>query len=233
LNVQSTTGSNRLQSPLSTLLLFTRQPAGYTAAIFDLDGVIVNTAGYHFSAWARLASELGFTLPFEVSHQIKGATRRNSLEIVLSAGGLQLSEAKKSHLLEVTRTEYRDYIQTLTPSDLLPGVTGYLQMLKQAGVAIGLGSSSRSAASILARLELLSYFDAIVTGSEVNKPKPHPEVFLTAARKLGHSPQSCVVFEDSQAGLTAAKTAGMLSVGVGNPADLPQADLVILNFILA
>lgn len=232
MNVQSTKGSNRLQSPLSTLLFFTRQPKTYTAAIFDLDGVIVDTAGYHFAAWARLADGLGFTLPPEAGQQIKGATRPQSLEIVLSAGGLQLSEDEKSRLLESTQADYRRYIQTLGPPNLLPGVLVYLQTLKRAGVAIGLGSSSRSAAIILAQLGLLEYFDTLVTGSQITFPKPHPEVFLTAAHNLGHRPQSCVVFEDSQAGLTAAKAAGMLAIGVGAAADLPQADLVIPGFAI-
>ena len=228
---QDQTGSSRLSSPLSTLFLFTKQAAVYDTAIFDLDGVITATSEYHFAAWSSVAARLGFQLPLSANVQIKGATRQRSLEIVLNHGGLELPEIEKINLLEQTQSDYLKYIQTMGAGNLIPGIDRYIRQLREAGVKIGLGSSSRNATAILSQLGLINLFDVVVDGNAVHLSKPHPQVFLTAAELLGKSSKTCVVFEDSQAGLIAAKASGMLAIGVGEVEDFPQADLVIHNFV--
>ncbi len=203
---------------------------GCLAAIFDLDGVVVNTAPYHYLTWKRVAAGLGFDFTLQDNERIKGATRLQSLEIVLAAGGLALSEAEKARLVEQTRAEYLQHIHTLTEADQLPGVAGFIRRLRAQGIRIGLGSASQQARLILAQIKLAGLFDAVVDGKNGLKPKPDPQVFLHAAHLLGVAPAACVVFEDAQAGLLAARAAGMLAVGVGRTADLPAADCIIPGF---
>jgi beta-phosphoglucomutase len=200
------------------------------AAIFDLDGVIVDTARYHYLAWKRLASELGFDFPIEANERLKGVSRMRSLEIVLETGGLELTESQKAEMADKKNEWYLEYIQEITPAEILPGVISFITRLRSRGVKIALGTASKNAALILERLEITGFFDAMIDGNQVSKAKPDPEVFWACARKIGAEPAKCVVFEDAAAGVQAGKNAGMWVVGVGDGRILQQADLVIRQF---
>jgi len=195
------------------------------AAIFDLDGVIVDTAKYHYLAWKRLAREYGFDFSESDNERLKGVSRMRSLEILLDIGGLQVDETTRVLMARKKNDWYVDYIGGLTPRDLLPGAKEYLMGLRTRGVKTALGSASQNAPLILERLEIAPLFDVIVDGSHVEKAKPDPEVFLAAARELDIRPENCVVFEDAEVGIEAAKRAGMGTVGVGNPLTMEKADI--------
>jgi beta-phosphoglucomutase len=196
-------------------------------AIFDLDGVIVDTAKYHYLAWASLADELGFTFTEEDNERLKGVSRMRSLDILLEVGGLHFDEAEKLAMAEKKNRLYVDYISKLEESELLPGVKEYLTGLRSQGIGIALGSASKNAEFILNKLNIADLFDAVVDGNKVSLAKPDPEVFLIAAQELGLQPDECVVFEDAEAGVQAGKAAGMKVVGIGKPEVLKEADLVI------
>jgi beta-phosphoglucomutase len=196
-------------------------------AIFDLDGVIVDTAKYHYLAWKRLASEYGFDFTERDNERLKGVSRARSLEILLEIGGLTFDEAAKARMAAQKNEWYVDYIRHLDASEILPGATEYLQRVRARGVRTALGSASRNAPLILERLGISALFDAVVDGNKVTQAKPDPEVFLRAAAELRIPPASCVVFEDAESGIEAAHLAGMGAVGIGNPATLKEADLVI------
>ena len=198
-----------------------------TAAIFDLDGVIVDTAKYHYLAWKRLANDLGFDFTESDNEHLKGVSRVRSLEILLEIGGLTLDDTAKSRLAARKNDWYLDYIRKMDASEILPGVAQYLQGIRTKGVKTALGSASKNAPLILDRLGISSLFDAVVDGNEVNKAKPDPEVFLRAATLLDVPPAKCVVFEDAEAGIEAAHRAGMTAVGVGKPVNLKEAEIVI------
>jgi beta-phosphoglucomutase len=197
------------------------------AAIFDLDGVIVDTAKYHYLAWKRLANECGFDFSEADNERLKGVSRTQSLEILLQIGRLTCDDAAKIQMAAQKNEWYVDYIRRMDASEILPGATEYLQRLRAKGVKTALGSASKNAPLILARLGISVLFDVIVDGNKVTKAKPDPEVFLRAADELGILPASCVVFEDAEAGIEAAHRAGMGAVGIGNPSILKEADLVI------
>jgi beta-phosphoglucomutase len=199
-------------------------------AIFDLDGVLVDTAKYHYLAWKRLAEELHIEFTTEDNERLKGVSRVRSLEIILELGGKTLSEPAKVTAAEKKNGWYLEYIQGITPQELLPEVVPLLTYLRVRGVKISLGSASKNAAAILDKLAISPLFDAVVHGGHVSKAKPDPEIFLTAAEALGVPPAQCVVFEDASAGVEAGKRAGMTVIGVGDPAILTQADMVIKNF---
>jgi kojibiose phosphorylase len=186
--------------------------------IFDLDGVIADTAKYHFLAWQQLAAQLGFDFSIEQNEALKGVSRLRSLELLLEAGGLSFPEAEKKHLAEQKNIWYVEYISKMGPDELLPGVLELLNNLKQRGIPIALGSASKNARLILERLQIIDYFDAVVDGTLVTRAKPDPEVFQRAAEKIGLLPWECLVFEDSAAGIEAAQNGGMEVIGVGNPA---------------
>jgi len=194
-------------------------------AIFDLDGVIVDTAKYHFLAWRQLAEELGFTFTEEHNERLKGVSRMRSLDILLEIGGLTLSEEEKLILADRKNKNYVEYISHIDQSELLPGARDYLIALKAAGTRISLGSASKNAELILSKLNIRSLFDAVVDGNKVALAKPDPEVFLLACRELGLAPEDCVVYEDAAAGIEAALAAGMRTVGIGKPLHLPGAHL--------
>ncbi|GGA49989.1 beta-phosphoglucomutase [Paenibacillus physcomitrellae] len=196
-------------------------------AIFDLDGVIVDTAKYHFLAWRELAAQLGFEFTEQDNERLKGVSRMESLRILLEVGGLELPEEEQQKLAESKNAKYVEYISKLEQSELLPGVREYLTGLREQGVKIALGSASKNAAFILERLGIAGLFDAVVDGTKVSKAKPDPEVFLTACRELGLAPQECIVFEDAAAGVAAAKAAGTGIVGIGRPEVLGEADQVV------
>jgi beta-phosphoglucomutase len=196
-------------------------------AIFDLDGVIVDTAKYHYLAWASLADELGFTFTEEDNERLKGVSRMRSLDILLEVGGLQFAEAEKLAMAEKKNRLYVEYISKLEASELLPGVKEYLTGLRTRGIGIALGSASKNAEFILNKLNITDLFDAVVDGNKVSLAKPDPEVFLIAGQELGLQPDECVVFEDAEAGVQAGKAAGMKVVGIGKPEVLKEADWVI------
>ncbi|MFZ5354520.1 MAG: beta-phosphoglucomutase [Bacillota bacterium] len=200
------------------------------ACIFDLDGVIVDTAKYHYLAWKAIADELGFDFTEEHNERLKGISRMASLDILLEIGGVSMSADDKNLLAEKKNNIYVDYINKMPKEEILPGVKDFLKELRSKGIRIALGSASKNAISILNRLELLCMFDAIVDGNKVVNAKPDPEVFLRAASELLMIPVQCMVFEDAAAGVKAAKAAGMSCVGIGDPKILYEADMVIPGF---
>src|SRR5689334_1573763 len=197
------------------------------AAIFDLDGVIVDTAKYHYLAWKRLANDLGFDFTELDNERLKGVSRVRSLEILLEIGGLTVDDAAKEKMAAQKNGWYVDYIQNMDASEILPGATNYLESLRSRGIKTALGSASKNAPLILERLGIAALFDSVVDGNKVHLAKPDPEVFLRAASELNIPPVSCVVFEDAEAGVEAAHRAGMGVVGIGKPAALKEADMVI------
>jgi beta-phosphoglucomutase len=200
---------------------------GFEACIFDLDGVIVDTAVYHFKAWKRLANELGFNFTEAQNEKLKGISRVKSLELILEWGGIEKS-AEEQHALATRKNEwYVDMISHMTPDEILPGASTLLESLRAAGIKTALGSASKNATIILQRVGILPLFDVLVDGNTVAASKPDPEVFLKGAAALGILPARCIVFEDAIAGVQAAKAGGMKVIGIGEKAVLAEADLVV------
>lgn len=199
------------------------------ACLFDLDGVLVDTAKYHYIAWRRLAAHLGFAFTEADNEQLKGVSRMASLDILLAIGGMsdRFMPIEKEALAKEKNDNYVDLISRMTPDEILPGAAELLRDLRQAGILIALGSASKNAPAILRRLQLTPLFDAIVDGSQVQRAKPDPEVFLLGAEKLGLDPACCIVFEDAAAGIQAAHSAGMKAIGIGRPEILREAELVV------
>ena len=202
----------------------------FKAFIFDLDGVIVDTAKYHFKAWRSLANDLGFDFTEEQNEMLKGVSRMKSLELILELGGVQLSEEKKNELAAQKNECYIQYIDQMDTNEILPGIRTFLQKLQGASIPIVLGSASKNAERILKQLDLYDFFQAIVDGNKVSRSKPDPEVFLKGAELVGITPSECIVFEDAPKGIQAAKSAKMYTVGVGQKHLLEQADDVISSF---
>jgi beta-phosphoglucomutase len=198
-------------------------------AIFDLDGVIVDTAKYHYLAWRRLAAELGFEFTTADNERLKGVSRMRSLEILLEVGGLaDAFGAEEKAAMAARKNEwYVAYITAMDESEILEGSLDCLHAYRAAGIGIALGTASKNAPIILDRLGIRTLFDVVVDGSRVAAAKPDPEVFVTGSRDLGLPPASCAVFEDAAAGIEAAKRGGMYAVGIGSPETLAQADEVI------
>ena len=200
------------------------------ACIFDLDGVIVDTAKYHYLAWKRLAGELGFEFTEDDNERLKGVSRLDSLEILLSIGNKSFDDKTKLLLAEKKNAWYIEYISKMSKDEVLPGVENFLEVLKNAGIKISLGSVSKNALQILKSLNLTNYFDAIIDGTRISKAKPDPEVFLKASSELNIPPEECIVFEDASAGIDGAINANMYSIGVGSPKILNKANKVISGF---
>jgi beta-phosphoglucomutase len=200
------------------------------AAIFDLDGVIVDTAKYHYLAWKRLANELGFDFSEEQNERLKGVSRVRSLEILLEIGGLDASEGERESMATRKNEWYVEYISKMDPHEIFPGAVDYIDYLKSKGVKIALASASKNAPLILDRLKIACLFEVVIDGTRVSKAKPDPEIFTRAASELGIPFEDCVVFEDAEAGIEAARRGGMGSVGIGKPANLKDADMVITSF---
>lgn len=200
------------------------------ACLFDLDGVIVDTAVYHFQAWRRLANELGFDFTEHQNEQLKGISRMESLELILQWGGVSLSEAEKLDWATKKNQWYLDLVLQMTPKEVLPGVPAFLDTLRANGIKIALGSASKNSKLILEKIQMLDYFDAIIDGNNITKGKPDPQVFLMGAEATHSLPSECVVFEDAVAGIQAAKAGGMKAIGVGSPEILTEADFVISTF---
>jgi beta-phosphoglucomutase len=200
------------------------------AFIFDLDGVIVDTAKYHYLAWKKIANELGIEFTHEHNELLKGVSRVRSLDIILSLGEVEASQAQKDEWLTQKNEEYLSYLVDMDQSEILPGVMKVLEFLKANQQPIALGSASKNARPILEKTGILSYFDVIVDGNDVSNAKPDPEVFLQAAQKLGISNENSIVFEDSVAGIQAANIATMTSIGIGDAAILNEAKYNFKDF---
>lgn len=198
-----------------------------SACIFDLDGVIVDTAHYHYLAWKRLASTLGFELTPEDNERLKGVSRRQSLEIVLEIGGVDANEEEKGLLADRKNGWFTMLIEKMNPDEIFPGVRELIGDLKDAGTKVAVASSSKNAQTVIQRLGIRSLFEVIVDGTMITHTKPDPEIFLLTAERLGVPPEECLVFEDAEAGVEAALAAGMKCVGVGTSERLGKADLVI------
>ena len=197
------------------------------AAIFDIDGVLVNTAEYHFLAWKALATRLGLEFTRAHNEQLKGVSRSRSLDILLKTGSVRYSSQEKHRLTEEKNSLYVSYLQSLSKQDLLPGAESCLYSLRRRGIKLALGSASKNALLILEKLGIKDVFDVIIDGNCVHQAKPNPEVFIMGADKLGVSGRQCVVFEDAAAGIQAAIAAGMIPIGVGKPENLPGAHIWI------
>ena len=197
------------------------------ACIFDLDGVIVDTAKFHYIAWKELADEMGFEFTLEDNERLKGVSRMTSLDILLSIGKIVKSDEEKLVMATKKNENYLTYILKMGPEEILPGTKEFLETLKKEGIKIALGSASKNAMTILERLNLTSYFEAIIDGTKVSKAKPDPEVFLKGAQALGVHPENCVVFEDAEAGVEAALAGGMKCIGIGNATILGKAHLIV------
>jgi beta-phosphoglucomutase len=202
-----------------------------SACLFDLDGVIVDTAKYHFIAWRQIASELSFSFTEADNERLKGVSRLRSLDILLEIGGIALDSAAKSRLAEKKNALYLQYVLAMRPSDILPGAADFVWGCRAAGLKTALATASRNARVIIDLLQIASLFDAVVDGNRVKRTKPDPEVFLLCAQELGVEPRHCVVFEDAEAGIEAARAADMYSVGIGNPAILKRADIVTSGLV--
>jgi beta-phosphoglucomutase len=192
--------------------------------LFDLDGVIVDTAVFHFKAWRRLAQKLGGDFTEEQNEQLKGVSRVDSLKKIIKWTDATVSDEEFQSLMVEKNEWYLELVQGLGPQDALPGALNFLQTAYDQGIKIALGSASKNAPMILEKLGITPLFTAIIDGNNVVNGKPHPEVFLKGAEALGLEPSECVVFEDSIAGVQAAKTGGMSSVGIGD-AETLQADI--------
>ena len=197
------------------------------ACIFDLDGVIVDTAKYHYVAWRKMANELGFDFTEEDNEQLKGISRMDSLNLILSWGGLDLSEEKKQALATQKNNWYLEYIDQMKADEVLDGVADLFKELKAKNIKIALGSSSKNARKIIEKIGMLEDFDAIIDGTQTQKGKPDPEVFLRGAAALNVAPGECIVFEDAEKGVQAALAGGFFAVGIGEAAVLGKAHLVL------
>lgn len=197
------------------------------AVLFDLDGVLVDTAVFHYQAWKRLANSMGFDFTEKQNEQLKGVSRMHSLELILKWGGVDKTPEEKQVLAAQKNQSYLTLASQMKPGDVLPGAVELLQCLKDAGYKMALGSASKNAPLILRATGIAAYFDAVIDGNMVENSKPHPEVFLLGAELLGIPPNKCLVMEDAQAGIDAARAAGMYVIGVGHTNDLRNADYLV------
>ena len=200
------------------------------AFIFDLDGVIVDTAKYHFLAWQKLAESLGINFTHEHNEELKGVSRVRSLEIILGLGNVEATQEQKDEWLLQKNEDYLQYIDKMDDSEILPGVMKVLEFLKSNQQPIILGSASKNARPILEKVNILHYFDDIVDGNDVSNAKPDPEVFLVGAKKANQPKENAIVFEDSVAGIQAANIAGMMSIGIGEASVLNEANVIFNDF---
>lgn len=199
----------------------------FKAVIFDLDGVITDTAHYHYLAWKKLAESQGVPFDEAFNEHLKGVDRMGSLALILARGPRSYTQDEKLALADAKNRHYQELIATMTPDDLLPGALRALEEVRAAGLKTGLASVSKNAFTVLDRLGIRDRFDYVVDAARIANSKPHPEIFLTAAQKLGVAPGDCLGVEDAVAGVASIKDAGMYAVGVGNPDVLTRADRVI------
>jgi len=199
----------------------------FKAVVFDLDGVITDTAHYHYLAWKRLAESEGAHFDEAFNEQLKGVDRMGSLELILGKSSGNYTPAQKLALADSKNRHYQELIATMGTDDLLPGALDALAAVRAAGLKIGLASVSKNAMTVLERLGIRDRFDVVVDAALITHSKPHPEIFLTAATQLNMAPADCLGVEDAVAGVASIKSAGMFALGVGDPAVLDQADRVI------
>lgn len=197
------------------------------ACIFDLDGVIVDTARYHYMAWKKLTDQLGIRFTEEDNERLKGVSRMASLDIILEIGKRKVAEEQKLEYATLKNDWYIEYISKMTPDEILPGSLEFINELRNANIRVAIGSASKNTPMILERVGILKLFDAVADGNIISKAKPDPEVFLKAAEMTSTKPWNCVVFEDAAAGIQAALNAGMMCIGIGSPGILAQAHFVI------
>ena len=202
----------------------------FKGLIFDLDGVIVDTAKYHYLAWKSLSERLGIEFTEKDNERLKGVSRMASFEIILEIGGRTMSQREKEACCAEKNDLYVSYIKQLTQNDILPGVSAFITDARAKGFKLALGSASKNSMLILNRLGIKGYFDAIIDGTKVSKAKPDPEVFVKGAEELGLDPAACIVFEDSEAGIEAAHRGGMKAVAIGTKENLPDGDVIIPGF---
>jgi beta-phosphoglucomutase len=205
-----------------------------SAVIFDLDGVIVSTDEYHYEAWKEISEQEDIPFNREINEKLRGVSRMESLDIILSNSTKSYSETEKLHLAERKNERYRELLNHLSAKDILPGVRELILNLKGREIKIAIGSSSKNTPFILEKIGMASSFDAIADGNAIKNSKPDPEVFLLAAERLGVRPEECIVMEDAEAGIEAAIAAGMKAVGIGAASNCPNAhigveDLTKLN----
>ena len=200
------------------------------AFIFDLDGVIVDTAKYHFLAWQKLAHQLGIEFTHEHNEELKGVSRVRSLDLILELGNVLASQEDKNKWLVQKNEDYLSYLVDMDESEILPGVLKVLDYLKSKNQFIALGSASKNARPILEKTNIIHFFDAIVDGNDVSNAKPDPEVFLRAAHLAGVTNENAIVFEDSVAGIQAANIANMTSIGIGDATVLHEAKYNFKDF---
>ena len=198
--------------------------------IFNLDGVIVDTAKYHYIAWRRLANEMGFDFSAEQHETLRGLSRMASLERLLDWGGLYMTEAEKLHWSDVKNNWYKELIAHMTPGEVLPGALPFLEQVRAAGKRIALSSDSKNARLVLKSTAVEFFFEVIVDGDDIRRSKPHPECFLLAAAALGCTPAECLVFEDAPVGIAAGLAGGFPVVGIGERQYLTKARTVIPGF---
>lgn len=199
------------------------------AVVFDLDGVITDTAYFHYVAWKRLAVHLGFSIDETVNEQLKGVSRMDSLELVLREGGQQhrFNQVEKEGMAEAKNRHYCQLLTQLTPQDILPGIPELIADIRKEGIPIGLASVSRNADTVLRALRLEDTFDYIANPAQIKRSKPDPEIFLTACEGLGADPLRSIGIEDAVAGIQAIKASGMFAVGIG--ASLSDADYLVAS----
>jgi beta-phosphoglucomutase len=197
------------------------------ACIFDLDGVVVDTAKYHFMAWKRLADDLGIVFTLKDNERLKGVSRMASLEIILEIGEKQFTPLEKQDMAALKNKWYIEYISRMTPDEILPGTLEIINELRRNNIRIALGSASKNTPMILERVGMNNLFDAVADGNNVHKAKPDPEVFIKAAQMLDVEKERCAVFEDASAGVEAALNAGMICIGIGEKNVLKDAHIVI------
>ena len=198
-----------------------------SGCLFDMDGVIVDSAKHHFTAWKMLADELSIPFTLDDNKLLKGLSRIDSLEKILSLGSLELNSNTKLLLMEKKNALYLYLVSKMSEYEILPGVKDLILELKREGVKVCLGSSSKNATVILKNVNLFNLFDGIVDGNHITLSKPDPEVFLKGAEILGISPSECVVFEDAASGIEAALSGGFFALGIGDASELSRANSVV------
>jgi len=198
------------------------------AIIFDLDGVLTNTSEYHYKAWKRLANELDITFNREINEKLRGIPRKESLEIILH--GQTILEEEKKRLMEVKNSYYIEYLAQMTPDDILPGALELLQEVRDAGIKIGIGSSSKNAKTVINKLKLEKFIDAISDGYSVDNRKPAPDLFLHCTANLGVAPREAIVVEDAESGVEAALNGGFWVIGLGPERRVGKAHIVFPSF---
>jgi len=197
------------------------------AVIFDLDGVIADTARFHYQAWKKLASEIGINLTYEFNENLKGVGRMESLDLILALTEKDYSNEEKIGLANKKNRYYLEFVSRMTPSDLLPGVVKCFEVIKDNNIKIVLASASKNSLGVIKRLGIKKYFDYVVSSKNILKSKPNPEIFIKAAKGLKVATKNCVGVEDSIAGILAINACNMFSVGIGNKKNLYPADICI------